>query len=144
MPTRVGEKALLCPHTLHLRVERVARMFHLALWKSAQTLPYWGNEIQVKMKKIQLQALKTLKTPRSLVTNKHICVYVSSNVATGPGSSSGGALLLLQEAARIIYTQRPHDSVSRPFEFAHQGQRCCSNHEGAMMKRTREEQSCGR
>lgn len=95
------------------------------------------KRIQVKMKKTLLQALKTLKTPRFLVTNNHVCVYVSPNVATSPVSSSGGALLILHEAAMIIYTQRPPDSVSRPLEFAHQGQRCCSNHQGTIMKRTK-------
>lgn len=49
------------------------------------------KRIQVKMKKTLLQALKTLKTPRFLVTNNHVCVYVSPNVATSPVSSSGGA-----------------------------------------------------
>lgn len=37
----------------------------------------------------------------------------------------------------IIYTQRPPDSVSRLLEFAHQGQRRCSNYQGTIMKRTK-------
>lgn len=79
--------------------------------KSAQTLPDWEKQIQVNMKKTLLQALKTLKTPHFLVTNNHVCVYVSPNVATSPVRSSGGALLILHEAAMIIYTQTSWLSV---------------------------------
>lgn len=94
---------------LHLRVEWVARMIHEALWnqlKHCQT-----EKTKVKTKKTLLQALKTLKTPCFLVTDNHVCVYVSPNAATSLVSSSGGALLILHEAAMIIYTQTSWLSV---------------------------------
>lgn len=133
-PTSVGGKSLFLPSYVAPACRMSPSYDSWSAVKSAQTLPDW--EIKVKTKKTLLQALKMLKTPCFLVTDNHVCVYVSPNAATSLVSSSGEHCSFCMKQP-WLFTHRPPDSVSRPLEFAHQGQRCCSNHQGTIMKRTK-------
>lgn len=94
---------------------------------SAQTLPDWENKSEWKMKKTLLQALKTLKTPRLLAMKNRACVNVWPNVAAAPLPPSGRSIA---HSARSSHDYL-HTDTSRlcgTLVFAHQGQRCRSNH----------------